>query len=111
MVAYRLRVSIPLWFDSNAAAAAESAVSWDSFNSTLVRFKQPHPGSADRLGHRFNSTLVRFKLHLKKQSQARSPCFNSTLVRFKRGSKECGRAVHKWFQFHSGSIQTLRLCL
>jgi len=100
------------------------------FNSTLVRFKpealtrgvctafmfQFHSGSIQTRSMKvriagyvcFNSTLVRFKHVNTSYVQLDFACFNSTLVRFKHMGQDFSGIRSRKFQFHSGSIQTVK---
>ena len=100
-----VKVSIPLWFDSNLIVRMVKVVILARLNSTMVRFKwynrrshtnakrsQFHYGSIQisvlccgiyLLYNSLNSTMVRFKLIACEESQAVTTGLNSTMVRFK----------------------------
>jgi len=103
-------------------------LSFDGFNSTLVRFKPLWVSLSISTNVGFNSTLVRFKRGFTLMAGVKQSCFNSTLVRFKHVTDSDPRntnavSIPLWFdsnpswfvglivrgevfQFHSGSIQT-----
>ncbi len=57
---------------------------------------------------RFNSTLVRLRQERATQERADKECFNSTLVRLRPMVTRDARPTIAWFQFHVGSIKTVK---
>jgi len=80
-----------------------------NFNSTMVRLKERRSYSHIRGLENFNSTMVRLKADLDLAFSNSFFHFNSTMVRLKAEfiCKDKDEAIR--FQFHYGSVKSLKI--
>ena len=78
------------------------------FNSIVVRLKVDHDIHARLLRRSFNSIVVRLKANIALLLRVGCSSFNSIVVRLKGDHDLVSVCIDEVFQFHSGSIKSVR---